>query len=44
MTFLELAEKIVGETQTPLKTGEIWANGVEKGYDIKLNSSGILMN
>lgn len=40
MTFLELAEKVLEETQVPMKTGEIWAYGVEKGYDKKVNSSG----
>lgn len=40
MTFLELAEKVLEETQIPMKTGEIWAYGVKKGYDKKVNSSG----
>ena len=40
MTFLELAEKVLEENQIPMKTGEIWAYGVEKGYDKKVNSSG----
>jgi uncharacterized protein len=40
MTFLEFAEKILSEKQSPMKTGEIWTYGVEKGYDKKLNSSG----
>ncbi len=40
MTFLELAEKVLKETQVPMKTGEIWGFGVEKGYDSDVNSSG----
>jgi hypothetical protein len=40
MTFLELAEKVLEENQIPMKTGEIWAYGVEKGYDKEVNSSG----
>lgn len=40
MTFLELAKKVLEENQIPMKTGEIWAYGVENGYDEKVNSSG----
>ncbi|NJK84579.1 MAG: hypothetical protein HC912_13130 [Saprospiraceae bacterium] len=40
MTFLELAEKVLKETQVPMKTSEIWEYGVKKGYTQQLNSSG----
>ncbi|WP_375560669.1 HTH domain-containing protein [Bernardetia sp. OM2101] len=40
MTFLELAEKVLQETQTPMKANDIWTFGVEKGYDKILGSLG----
>ncbi len=40
MTFLELAKKVLEETQVPMKSAEIWEYGVKKGYTQQLNSSG----
>jgi len=40
MTFLELAEKVLTETQVPMKTAEIWEYATKKEYDKELNSSG----
>jgi hypothetical protein len=40
MTFIEFAERVLKESQIPMKTGEIWAYGVGKGYDKQINSSG----
>ena len=40
MTFLELAERVLQETQTPMKANDIWSYGVKKGYDKILGSLG----
>ncbi len=40
MTFLELAEKVLGEEKRPLTSIEIWTLATEKGYDKQLNSEG----
>lgn len=40
MTFLEFAEKVLEEAQIPMKTSEIWAYGVRKGYDEQLGTKG----
>lgn len=40
MTFLELAERVLGDEQRPMTANEIWAFAVEKGYDKQLNSGG----
>jgi len=40
MTFLELAEKVLNENQIPMKADDIWEYGVEKGYNVQVNSSG----
>lgn len=40
MTFLELAELVLKDVQTPLTATEIWQNAVNKGYDKQLKSEG----
>ncbi len=40
MTFLELAEKVLLETQVPMRMAEIWEYAIQKEYDKELNSSG----
>jgi len=40
LTFLELAEKIIGEQQKPMTVDEIWKTAVEKEYDKLLLTKG----
>lgn len=40
ITFLQLAQKILEETQRPLSVPEIWEIAVSKGYDKGLGSKG----
>ena len=40
MNFMQFAEKIIKEENKPLSPKEIWENGIEKGYDKQLNSTG----
>lgn len=40
MNFLELAEKVLRESQKPMKATEIWQWAEEKGYDKEVGSKG----
>ena len=40
MTFLELAERVLRETNKPLNSEEIWAISIQKGYDKIIGSKG----
>jgi len=40
MNFMQFAEKVIKEENKPLSPREIWENGVKKGYDKQLNSTG----
>jgi hypothetical protein len=40
MTFLELAERILSETQKPLSASDIWNFAVKQGYDKELKTQG----
>ena len=40
MNFIDFIEKIIKEENKPLTPSEIWAIGVQKGYDRQLNSTG----
>jgi len=40
MNFMQFAERIIKEENKPLSPREIWENGVKKGYDKQLNSTG----
>ncbi|MCL2196915.1 MAG: HTH domain-containing protein [Treponema sp.] len=40
MNFMQFAERIIKEANKPLSPKEIWENGVKKGYDKQLNSTG----
>ena len=40
MTFTQLIEKVLKETNTPMSGTEIWRKAEEKGYDKLLNSKG----
>ncbi len=40
MTFIELAQTVLGEAKRPLSPTEIWQTAVDKGYDKQLDSEG----
>jgi hypothetical protein len=40
MTFLQLAQKVLGEEKTPLTPEEIWKTAQTKGYDKAVGSQG----
>lgn len=40
LTFLDLAELVLGETQSPMTYREIWNYAVQKGYDRRVGSEG----
>jgi len=40
MTFLQLAQKVLGEEKQPLSASEIWEIGTSKGYEKGLGSKG----
>ena len=40
LTFLGLAERVLGEEKKPLSPYEVWTIAISKGYDQELRSTG----